>query len=195
MMKNKIPRVLILDFGMKNSLRQALKKFDWELQEISEEMLKLGEFNKFDGILISNGPGDPQDESYKFIVEGLKKALTEKVPILGICLGMQLLALSMGASTYKLKFPHRSINQPCIDDHGRSWMTSQNHGYAVDEKTLPKDWIVTYRHLEDSSVEGIAHTSLPFSGVQFHPEGGPGPELPFIFEEFFQQVIKNKKVL
>jgi carbamoyl-phosphate synthase small subunit len=194
MKKNKKIRLLCLDFGMKNSLRRELQKFDWEFHEVifSENFCKEKFESKFDAIVISNGPGDP--ENYKAAIGWLKKSMAEKTPILGICLGMQLLALAVDASTFKLEFAHRSANQPCIntqDVQGKACITAQNHGYSVDENTLPKDWKVTYRHLQDGSVAGISHVSLPFSGVQFHPEGGPGPQFLSIFEAFFQQVSEN----
>jgi carbamoyl-phosphate synthase small subunit len=138
----------------------------------------------YDGLFISNGPGNPED--YVQTIAHIKKAIAIGKPIYGICLGSQLLALAAGAKTYKLKFGHRGHNQPCMNiEEKLCYITSQNHGYAVDEKSLPKDWKVTYRNLNDDSVEGIAHKTKPFYTVQFHPEACPGPtDTAFIFERF-----------
>ncbi len=107
----------------------------------------------------------------------LQKAMAKEKPTFGICLGTQLMALAVGAKTYKLPFGHRSHNQPCLYlSTNRCYLTSQNHGYAVDETSLPADWRVSFRNLNDQSVAGIEHESLPFFSVQFHPEAAPGPE-------------------
>jgi carbamoyl-phosphate synthase small subunit len=139
---------------------------------------------EYDGIFISNGPGDPI--RCVETIPHLKKAMKGCKPIFGICLGTQLLALAADARTYKLPFGHRGQNQPCIDvESKRCYITSQNHGYAVDEKSLPNDWKVTFRNLNDSSVEGIAHKTKPFFAVQFHPEASPGPtDTCWLFEKF-----------
>ena len=104
------------------------------------------------------------------------------------------MGLAIGAKTYKLRFGHRSQNQPCLrEDSDRCFLTSQNHGYAVDEETLPADWIVTYRNLNDASVQGIAHRTLPYFSVQFHPEAAPGPtDTVFLFDEFYKQLEQQK---
>lgn len=128
----------------------------------------------YDGVVLSNGPGNPKDavETIRII-----QNLIGKIDIFGICLGHQLIALSIGADTYKLKFGHRGGNHPVIEkSSGKVLITSQNHGYAVDEKTLPNGVEVTYRNINDGTVEGIRIADKKVESVQFHPEAGPGPE-------------------
>ena len=141
---------------------------------------------KYDGILISNGPGDPKQvpETIKHI----QKALVNKIPIFGICLGNQILSLAAGGDTYKLKFGHRSHNQPCIlEGTKRCFITSQNHGYAVG--TIPKGFRSWFVNGNDGTNEGIIHEKLPFMSVQFHPEAYPGPEdTGWIFDYFLNKI-------
>ena len=119
-------------------------------------------------------------------VENVRKALSRNVPVLGICLGSQILALAAGANTYKLKYGHRSQNQPCVETGSRRcYITSQNHGYAVDADTLPEDWREWFYNNNDRTNEGIIHISKPFFGTQFHPEASPGPDdSEFLFDMF-----------
>ena len=180
--------IIAVDCGMKeNILRHLLNfpirvirvPFDYDYTE-----------DDYDGVFLSNGPGDPM--VCKETIAILKKALKKKKPVFGICLGAQILALAIDAKTYKLKFGHRGQNQPCKNEKsGKCLLTSQNHGYAIDEKTLPKGWQVTWRSLNDASVEGIAHETLPFSAVQFHPESNPGPiDAAWLFEEFYKDLCR-----
>ena len=155
------------------------------IDEVSNDADFVRHSEDFDGVFVSNGPGDPVRCEKTIAI--LKKAMSAKKPIFGICLGSQLMALSIGAKTFKLKYGHRGHNQPCIHlPTERCYLTSQNHGYAIDEKSLPKSWRVSFRNLNDESVEGIEHTSLPFFSVQFHPEASPGPTDNFwLFEKFY----------
>jgi len=126
------------------------------------------------GVVISNGPGNP---AMAAAVIPTIQGLWEHLPLLGICLGHQLLALAAGGSTHKLLFGHRGANHPVLECHtGRAFVTTQNHGYAVDDASLPADLLVSHRNLHDGTVEGLRHRSLPIRSVQFHPEGAPGPQ-------------------
>lgn len=178
--------VILVDCGLKENILRCLLQYPLRIKRVPYDYDYSQE--KFDGVFISNGPGDP-----KHCVETIKvlqKVLPQKKPIFGICLGTQLLALAVGAHTYKLPFGHRSHNQPCMDlDSDRCYLTSQNHSYAVDEKTLPTDWKVIFRNLNDQSVEGIAHQQLPYFAVQFHPEAAPGPcDTQWLFEKFYRSL-------
>jgi carbamoyl-phosphate synthase small subunit len=138
----------------------------------------------FDGVLLSNGPGDPSLLSEEI---GVVRELLGKIPILGICLGCQILALACGAETVRLPYGHRGGNHPVLDLRaGRAMVTSQNHGYAIDESSLKgTDLDISFRHLSDGTVEGIADPALRISGVQFHPEAGAGPlDGLWIFDDF-----------
>jgi carbamoyl-phosphate synthase small subunit len=175
--------IIAVDCGMKENIIRCLSQYPMRIKRVpynydfSEE--------EFDGVFISNGPGDPIHCQETTAI--LKKALLREKPTFGICLGTQLLALAVGAKTYKLPFGHRGQNQPCQDVMtGRCYLTSQNHSYAVDETTLPKDWRVSFRNLNDQSVEGIEHNTLPFFAVQFHPEAAPGPlDAQYLFQKFY----------
>lgn len=148
----------------------------------------------YDGLFLSNGPGDPK--TCRKTIEQIKIALTLKnpKPVFGICLGHQLMALAIGASTSKMKYGNRGHNQPCtFEGHRRCYITSQNHGYAVDAKTLPVNWSVLFTNANDNSNEGIIHESLPFFSCQFHPEHMAGPEdLEVLFDVFLHKVRSMK---
>jgi carbamoyl-phosphate synthase small subunit len=137
-----------------------------------------------DGVVLSNGPGDPKQCGPTVV--NVQRAIAAGYPILGICLGHQLLALAAGANTYKMKFGHRGQNQPCVVvGTKRCVITSQNHGYAVDTSTLPEGWSPWFTNANDGSNEGLRHDSKPLMSVQFHPEAMPGPtDAAYLFQEF-----------
>lgn len=180
-------KIILVDCGAKENIIRCLLKFDVTIKRVPYNYDYSQE--AYDGVMLSNGPGDPK--SCLETIAILAKALQHDKPVFGICLGSQLMALAIGANTYKLKFGHRGHNQPCIDlKRDRCYLTSQNHSYAVDDKTLPDDWLVTFRHLNDNTVAGIHHLTKPFAAVQFHPEASSGPQDTFyLFEQFYQQVV------
>ncbi len=147
---------------------------------------------QYDGLFISNGPGDPKKCTET--ITQIKWAIEQNIPTFGICLGNQLLSLAIGGDTYKLKYGHRGLNQPCIEwkdgkATDRCIITSQNHGFAVDASTLPQGWSVWFTNANDGTVEGIRHESGKFFSVQFHPEATPGPEdAAYLFDEFLMQL-------
>jgi carbamoyl-phosphate synthase small subunit len=142
----------------------------------------------YDGLFLSNGPGDPKDCGRT--IAAVRKAFTIGKPIFGICLGNQIMALAAGADTYKLPYGHRGQNQPCVEaGTNRCYITSQNHGYAVRGETLPRGWEPWFTNANDGTIEGIRSTTRPFSAVQFHPEGCPGPrDTEFLIDRFIEQV-------
>lgn len=189
------PTVVLLDCGCKAAIARSLLSRGVNIIRVPHDYYFLNQ--QFDGLVISNGPGDPK--LLEATIRNIRHALAVGKPILGICLGNQLLSRAAGAETYKMKFGHRSHNQPCLEMDalskggqkatGRCVITSQNHGYAVREEGLPEDWRVWFLNANDGSVEGIKHISKPFMGVQFHPESSPGPEdTGWIFDEFIRQV-------
>jgi carbamoyl-phosphate synthase small subunit len=184
--EGKARKVILVDCGAKDNILRSLLKLPVQVKKVPADYDYTNE--DYDGVLLSNGPGDPED--YKKTIEVARKALKKGRPVFGICLGSQIMALAAGAKTYKLVFGHRGHNQPCIESgSNRCYITSQNHGYAVDEKSLPADWRVNYRNLNDNSVEGIEHKTKPFFSVQFHPEACPGPtDTSWLFERFYQTV-------
>ncbi|MGH3431527.1 MAG: glutamine amidotransferase-related protein, partial [Thermocrispum sp.] len=133
-------------------------------------------------------PGDPK--MCEVTVGRIERALRDDTPVFGICLGSQILALAAGSDTYKLKYGHRSQNQPCIlVGSKRCYITSQNHGYAVDVKTLPPNWDPWFFNANDGTNEGIRHRTKPFMSVQFHPEASPGPlDTGFLFDQFIEML-------
>lgn len=177
-------RLVIVDCGSKNNIIRAFLRRNFTVVRVPWDYDFLKE--KMDGIVISNGPGNPK--KCDVTVENIKKAISKNIPILGICLGSQILALAAGADTYKLKYGHRSQNQPCVEvGTKRCYITSQNHGYAVDSDTLPEDWREWFYNNNDKTNEGIVHISKPFFGAQFHPEASPGPDdTEFLFDMFIR---------
>jgi len=174
--------VLLVDCGTKNSIIRAFLKRDFTVVRVPWDYDFSTEHA--DGIIISNGPGDPK--KCRQTINHVQQSLSQNIPILGICLGSQILALAAGANTYKLKFGHRSQNQPCLETGtNRCYITPQNHGYAVDADTLPQDWREWFINGNDQTNEGIKHISKPFFGAQFHPEASPGPDdTEFLFDMF-----------
>lgn len=185
-------RLVLIDCGFKSNQIKLLLKHDTTIIHVPWSYDLFGQGNRyhFDAIFISNGPGDPK--MVKETIETIKQAIGRKIPILGICLGNQILALATGADTFKLKYGHRSQNQPVKDEiSGKCYVTSQNHGFAVDTKSLREDWIPWFTNLNDNTNEGIRHMSLPFFSIQFHPEATPGPtDTEWIFPFFIEEVKK-----
>lgn len=180
--------IICVDCGMKNNILRNLLDRDLTVIRVPWNYDYINAGLKFDGIFLSNGPGDPS--RLPEIHKTLKKAFELKKPIFGICLGTQMMAHASGAKTYKLKFGHRSQNQPCIDQEtGRCYITSQNHGFAIDEKTLKPGWKVWLRNANDGTVEGIKHKTLPFFSCQFHPEATPGPTDTVHFFDQFAEML------
>lgn len=179
-------KVVVIDCGCKNNIIRSLLDRDITVMRVPWNYDFLAE--DFAGVVISNGPGDPKlcDET----IQNVKKAIERGIPILGICLGNQILALAAGGDTYKLKFGHRSQNQPCVEiGTKKCYITSQNHGYAVDTRTLPEGWEPWFINANDGTNEGVRHRSRPFLSVQFHPEATPGPvDTGFLFDQFLEML-------
>ena len=180
--------VAVLDFGIKQNILRSLQKRKCHLTVFpaftpKEDILKVNP----DGILLSNGPADPKDLPQ--VVETIKRLLGVR-PIFGICLGHQLLALSLGGDTEKLKFGHRGCNHPVKDLlNNKVYITSQNHGYVMRGNQLPKDVLITHINMNDQTIEGIAHKTYPAFSVQFHPEAAPGPrENDYLFDRFMKMM-------
>jgi carbamoyl-phosphate synthase small subunit len=198
--ESRIPTVLAYDCGMKrNIIRSFLKRgvrvvrvpWDFDLDSYKGPL---------DGVFFSNGPGDPK--TCKPTIKALQRAIEKNYLTFGICLGNQLMALAIGGDTYKLKYGHRGCNQPCLELLAtrnsqlaipeRCIITSQNHGFAVDEK-LPAGWHVWFKNANDGSVEGLRHESGRFFSVQFHPEATPGPEdASYLFDQFVEDLRKER---
>jgi carbamoyl-phosphate synthase small subunit len=182
--KRERKKVILVDCGAKENILRSLLKLPVSVKRVPYDYDYTNE--PYDGVLLSNGPGDPTN--YEATISIAKTALLNGKPMFGICLGSQIMALAAGAKTYKLKFGHRGHNQPCLEvENKRGFITSQNHGYAIDGNSLPRGWYVTFQNLNDSSVEGIAHKNKPFFSVQFHPEACPGPtDTEWLFERFYK---------
>lgn len=179
--------IVLIDCGAKENIVRSFIKRNIRVTRVPWDFNPLGEFD-FDGVMISNGPGDPKQA--KATIKNVKGLLENNIPTFGICLGSQILALAAGGDTYKLKFGHRSQNQPVMDvKTKRAIITSQNHGFAVDRKSLGSTWEEWFINLNDGTNEGVRHKKKPFMAAQFHPEASPGPtEAGFLFDEFLSYV-------
>lgn len=179
-------KVILVDCGSKENILHSLLKMPVQVKRVPADYDYTHE--AYSGVLLSNGPGDPTD--YQATIDIAHRALKIEKPMFGICLGSQIMGLAAGAKTYRLKFGHRGHNQPCLEttsQHGV--ITSQNHGYALAENSLPRGWFVSFKNLNDGSVEGIEHRSKPFFSVQFHPEACPGPtDTQWLFERFYKSL-------
>jgi carbamoyl-phosphate synthase small subunit len=197
--------VAVLDFGLKRNILRSLKKRGCSVTVFpartgADEILSPQKVSRllgdpdingvFDGLMLTNGPGDPKDNIE--VIANLKQ-LVGKLPIFGICLGHQLLALAMGADTEKLKYGHRGANHPVKDLlKDRVYITSQNHGYTIVEATLPEGLEVSHRNWNDGTIEGMRYTGRDMFTVQFHPEASPGPEdTAYLFDEFIEMMRKR----
>ncbi|MBI2137220.1 carbamoyl phosphate synthase small subunit, partial [Candidatus Woesearchaeota archaeon] len=178
--------VVVIDCGVKlNIIRSLIRRnckavrVPWDYDFLKED---------YDGVVISNGPGDPK--MCTATIKNVAAAMKKDIPIFGICLGNQIMALAAGGDTYKLKYGHRSQNQPCVNKiTGHCYITTQNHGYAVNMKTMPPDWDELFANANDGTNEGLRHKTKPFMSVQFHPEATPGPvDAEFLFDEFMRMM-------
>ena len=187
-------RIIVLDCGVKNNIIGELEKRMSQViiapaNTTASQIMEL----KPDGVLLSNGPGDPRD--YDYIIATVKELLKNNLPIMGICLGHQILSLAIGAKVFKMKFGNRGGNQPVQDLlTQKAYLTSQNHGYAVDPSTIPNEYRIYFENLNDNSVEGIISLNKPIFSVQFHPEACSGPQdTNWLFDEFVGNIRQSKK--
>lgn len=183
---------MAIDFGIKRNILRRLASYGCRVIVVPadtppEEILK---YNP-DGIFLSNGPGDPAAVSEG--IETTKQLLQSDKPVFGICMGHQVLGLSLGAETFKLKFGHRGLNQPAGLQQ-QVEITSQNHGFAIDGDSLASELEITHLNLNDRTVAGLRHKSLPFFSVQYHPEASPGPhDADYLFERFVKAMGERRK--
>lgn len=192
--ENQKYNVVLWDFGAKENIKRELMKRGCNVTVVpsyttAEQIKSLNP----DGIMLSNGPGDPSENTT--IIEELKKLCESKIPTFGICLGHQLLALSQGAKTEKLKYGHRGANQPATEvDTGRVYITSQNHGYAVVGNSLPENATESFINANDGTCEGVSYNNMPAFSVQFHPEACGGPlDTAFLFDRFIDLIEGGKQ--
>lgn len=192
-MKNDGIRMAVIDYGAKDNIIKNLYEKGCDLTIFPADVTALEILTGgFEALFLSNGPGNPEDVTYSIAAVS---ELIGKLPIFGICLGHQILSIVLGAKTYKLKYGHRGGNHPVINlQTNKVMMTSQNHSYAVDESTLPQHAVVTYKNLNDDTIEGISYPSLNVDSVQFHPEAAPGPlDANEIFNTWIGRLEENKK--
>jgi len=187
--------VVLVDCGVKKNIIRSLldKKLNVTVVPPNTTADKILDM-KPDGIVLSNGPGDPKMVPY--VIKSVKELTQADVPIMGICLGNQILALAFGGDTYKLKFGHRGQNHPCVDlETGRCYITSQNHGYAVKAESLKGTGLkVTWINANDKTVEGLEHIKKHIFAIQFHPEAAPGPEdTQYLFDRFLKNMREHKR--
>jgi carbamoyl-phosphate synthase small subunit len=182
-------RIMLVDCGVKyNIIRNLLKRdttiirVPWDHDYHKEE---------YDGLFLTNGPGDPK--MCIKTIENIRRSFSGNKPIFGICLGNQLMALASGADTYKLKYGHRSHNQPVIlAGTDKAYITSQNHGFAVDNNTLTNDWEPLFININDNTNEGMRHKTRPFFSTQFHPEASGGPtDTDYLFDDFIRNIQRT----
>lgn len=180
--------IVLIDCGAKRNIQRSLLQRNLEVITVpwNYDLFSSQNTITFDGIVISNGPGNPKKATTT--TNTIRTALEHNIPILGICMGNQLLTLAAGGDTYKMKFGHRSQNQPCLlENSQRCYITTQNHGFAVD--IIPEGFVPWFTNANDGSNEGIKHTSKPFMSVQFHPEAAPGPvDTEWIFDYFIEKI-------
>lgn len=181
------PHVVALDYGMKWNIARHLHDLGCRVTVLPGTTRTADDVLRYepDGVFLSNGPGDPEPLTYA--IETIRGLLGKK-PIFGICLGHQLLALACGARTFKLKFGHRGANQPVLElDSGKVEITAQNHGFAVEESSLPNTLSITHRNLNDNTIAGLRHTRVPAFSVQYHPEASAGPhDSRYLFQRFYE---------
>lgn len=181
-------KICLVDTGVKNNIIRNLLQFDTTVYRVPHNHLFMDEGFEYDALFLSNGPGNPEKNA--ILIDQVKKAIDADVTIFGICLGNQIISLASGAKTYKLKYGHRGQNQPCIDvNTGKCIITSQNHGFAVDESSLPDGVEMWFKNANDGTNEGVQYKNKNIRSVQFHPESTPGPEdAKYLFAEFISQI-------
>ena len=187
-------KVALLDLGVKKNIIRLLESRNCEVTIFPYNT----EFEKIissspDGIVLSPGPGDPNN--LLDLLENVRKLIDSNIPILGICLGHQLIAKSLGASTFKLPYGHRGGNQPVKDiSTNKVYVTAQNHGYAVSDEKIPDQLEITHLNLNDGTISGLCHKTLPVFSIQYHSEASPGPkDSEYIFDQFIEKIISRKK--
>jgi len=193
--KKKTHKIIAIDYGIKKNILRYFSNFNCEVVVVpcnlqAKEIIKLNP----DGIFLSNGPGDPAATG-KYAIDIIKKLLKTNIPIFGICLGHQLLALALKAKTKKMKLGHRGANHPVKNlINNKVEITSQNHGFEIIKESLPKNVGLTHKSLFDNCIEGIKLKNKPVFSVQYHPESNPGPQdSHYLFKQFINEVIKNAK--